>query len=137
MVGFQTKVEGHFTAAEELKQAQARILVLDGEAVTAKASILDLQGRLTLATDGAASKDGEITKLKGEIELSKGLANKVIAAQGLHPNDVPPADATKGGIPPVTETAWQKYNRLQATDSREAGRFYADNKEKIFSTRPQ
>jgi hypothetical protein len=131
--------EKHFNAAEQLTKAQTDLAAavaekaqLEGELTQAKEQVTDLQGQVT-------TKDQSIEQLKKDLaaaEKSAGAkANQIAAAAGVPVEQLPAAApaADAGGV--KGETAWQKYNRLLATDPRAAGEFYRANADAIFKSR--
>jgi hypothetical protein len=132
--------EKHFTtAAEQLTKSQADLAAavaekarLQGELDQAKQQVTDLQGAIV-------TKDSSIEQLKKDVIAAQNSAgakaNQIAAAAGVPVEQLPAAApaADAGGV--QGETAWQKYNRLLATEPRAAGVFYASNAADIFKTR--
>ena len=125
---FQTQLKAiDTTVTGQLTQLQADL-------ATAQQTIGTLTTQLTAATEQVNARDTEITNLKGQLAAADTKANDTIARQGIDPSLIPAGAATNGGGP-AGESAWDKYNRLQATNPREAGAFYAANAAEIFRTR--
>ena len=142
ILGFADKTESHFTAAAALATANARITSLESEIATLKAAASDvaatvtaLTGEKATLTTTVAAHAATITNLQTDIATAKGTANAVIAAQGIDAAALPAAGVGAAAAAPK-ETAWEKYQRLAATNSREAGAFWATNADEILRTRP-
>ena len=130
-LAFFDRAESHMnqaaTAATELTTAKARIAELEKAAGATTKTISDLTAR-------AEKAEGEVTQLKGDLAKEQKRANAVIAGQGVPLETVPPADPN-GGAAAATETAWAKYQRLLATNPREAGAFWAQSADQIMKSR--
>ena len=129
MLGFADKVEGHFTAADKLAQAEAASSDLKTKLAKSEADLADLKGKLDLA-------EADNAVLRADLVAAKTTANTVIAAQGLDPALVPAANPAAAS-PAAGETAWDKYQRLLSENAREAGFFWAASSQQILSSRPR
>lgn len=129
---FQTKISELEKANQALSgsvaKLEATIKELNGTIAERDASIKDLNGEV-------AAHEATIKGLQGNVQTEKSKANIVIANQGIDPNQVPAAETTAGAKGGDGESAWDKYNRLLATDARAAGAFYAANADKILAGR--
>ncbi len=141
ILGFAEKSESNFQAAALLATANAEIVTLKAEIATLKTAATDgsvtinkLTVEKTDLTQTVATHAATITTLTAELATAKGTANATIAGQGLDPALIPAA-AVSAPIPGAGETAWQKYQRLGLTSSREAGAFWAANADEILRTR--
>jgi chromosome segregation ATPase len=145
MLGFAEKVEANLNAEKDLTTARARVTELEGQLSAGQVTIAQ---RDKLITDHSTTiadlnskltaKDGEIAALKLEVASEKKRATDTLAAQGLAPELIPAAELGEAGKP-GKESAWEKYCQLLAKPStaREAGQFYAENKEAIFKSKPK
>lgn len=101
------------------------------------ATIKDLQGKLKTAQDEASTLKTENATLKTNVESEKKRANDTLAKLGIDASQLPAAEASEGGKAADKETEWAKYHRLQQTNPREAGQFWAQNADKILATKPK
>jgi TolA-binding protein len=141
MLGFAEKVEADLAATKELETVKARIQALEAEVLTCKKAatdaiaerdalnvkLTDLQGKLT-------ARNGEIATLTAQVAAEKKRANDTLASQGISTEQLPAAGAseTPGA---QQETAWTKYQRLLASNPREAGAFWAEKSKEIIESR--
>lgn len=100
-------------------------------------TIKDLRSQLKAAEDKSKTLETENATLKTNVESEKKRANETLASLGIDTSHLPAAEANKGGETNDKETAWAKYHRLQASNPREAGQFYAKNFDKIFESKPK
>lgn len=100
-------------------------------------TITDLRSQLKTAEDKVKPLETENATLKTNVESEKKRANETLASLGIDTSHLPAAEANKGGEGSDKETAWAKYHRLQASNPREAGQFYAKNSDKIFESKPK
>ncbi len=143
MLGFADKVEASLVAIKELETVKARVKQLEDENATSKqaatdaiakrdelaAKVTELEGKLTV-------KDGEIAALTAAVAAEKKRANDTLAAQGITQDSLPAAGVgDAGGAGAGQETAWNKYQRLLATNPREAGAFWAEKSKEIVESR--
>ncbi len=136
MVGFADKVESQLTkTATELATATARILQLEQENAghvktigERDATIKDLNAKVTTGTEKITALEGQVTELNGKVTMEKGRANATLAAQGLHPEDVPAAEvAQKPGA--AAAGIMQQYEAIKEPLAR--AQFYAKHKADI------
>src|SRR5580765_7315861 len=130
MLGFADKAEAHFNATELLTAANARITALESELATLKASsseftvqINSLTEDLTTTKAALEAKDTEAKNAQGQLTAAEAKITKlsdVISGQGLSIDDLPALDANESAHTPK-ENAWAKYQRLMASNPREAG----------------
>lgn len=100
-------------------------------------TIKDLRSQLKTAQDEAATLKAENGTLKTSVENEKKRANETLASMGIDIANLPVAEATQGGEPKNKESDWAKYHRLQQTNPREAGQFWAQNADKIMASKPK
>ncbi len=144
MLGFADKAEAHFNATDLLTAANAKITALETELATLKSASADFEAKITVLTGetataqaALATKDTELKNVQAQLDAAQGKITKlsdVISGQGLSIDDLPVMDANDKGNTPK-ETAWAKYQRLMATNPREAGAFWASNSDEIIRTR--
>lgn len=135
MLGFADKVEKALDAT--VKNLEAQITSSTKDVADRDKTIADTRAQLATANSSITAKDGEITQLKADVETAKASANETLAKAGIAAEDLPPAEAKNDNGGAVKETAWQTYIRLQATDARAAGEFYAKNGDHVLATRPK
>lgn len=144
MLGFAEKVEANLSAENDLKTSRARVTELEGQLAKANSDLAERDKNLRHHAETIAdlntkltTKDQEIGNLKGEVEKEKKRANDTLAAQGLAPEMIPAAETGAAGG--AKESAWDKYCKLleKPSTAREAGRFYAENTEAIFKSKPK
>ena len=129
---FFDKAEASTPDAKALSDLQAKVSSMETEKATLKADI-DAQSK-SISDRDAQIKDltAQLEKATAETQTEKTRANNVIAGQGIRVEDIPAADAPKasGG-----EKAWDKYQRLMASNPREAGQFWAEKADEILASR--
>jgi chromosome segregation ATPase len=98
------------------------------------AKILDLQAQLKTATDKNTELGTQVTNLTKDVESAKKRANEVLASQGIDLSKLPESESQEG----EKVTPWNKYQSLlESKNSAEAGKYYAENADKILASRPK
>ena len=143
-----TEIKGYFTGAHsaeaKLAVAEARIKTLEAELATAQGAsadgavkITNLAAQLETAQGEVNAKGTEITNLQASLATEKNRANATLAAQGLPLDHIPALSVGENQPGPAAETPWAKWNRLQSTDPRAAGAFWASDAQNILNSRSE
>jgi uncharacterized phage infection (PIP) family protein YhgE len=135
MLGFADKVEGHFSAADQLQKTQTQITELKEKLTQAEAKAAELSGQLEAASALNANLTNQVATLTADLTAQTTRANATIAAQGLDPALLPPLDVRPDNNP--KESAWEKYERLYAIDPRAAAAHYMQNPQACLDSKPK
>lgn len=131
------RFNGIENALAKVTTAEERVKALEAQLDTANQANATLTADLEKAQGEVNAKGTELKALAEQLDAAKAKANEVIAGQGLDPAAVPASETGTTTVTAGSETAWQKYNRLRAENTRAAGEFYAANAEAIFNSRPK
>lgn len=130
-----TALQGKIISFETVVNSQ--LSDKDKTIVDHEKTITDLRSQLKTAEDKTQTLETENATLKTNVESEKKRANETLASLGIDTSHLPSAEASKGGEANNQETAWAKYHRLQASNPREAGQFWAQNADKILASKPK
>ncbi len=146
MLGHVAKTEANFVAADLLAAANLKISALETELANLKQASADGAVQIVTLTEGAATAkaalDAKETESKnfqaqlGDAQAKIIKLSDVISGQGLSLDDLPALEANEDANK-SKETAWTKYQRLQAGNPREAGAFWMANADEILRTQPK
>ncbi len=141
-----TEIKGYFTgdqsAQAKLAASEATIADLTAQLATAQAASADgavkithLTAQLETAQSEVRDQKSEVTNLQATLATEKNRANATLAAQGLPLDHIPALSVGENQPGPAAETPWAKWQRLQSTDPRAAGYFWASDAQHILNSR--